>query len=225
MEEKLIFKHRFIEHPKDVEYFKQFPAPLMELIHSGHNVNINATLPFWGPFFYFLVRSLKCEKVLEIGTAEGYSSWYLANAVNDNAVRNGYTDAIFYGIDIVKTEDVKKELDKVGLPNIILNLDTANLTPQTFDGIQFDLIFQDGNHEKKYVLHEIDVLYPQLKGNGLGYLLMHDIMGPSSEAFQEIKDMIKKGIYNFEYTILDDGIYGLAVLRKMENYIERKYPY
>jgi len=212
-----------MKHPKDIEEFKVHPAPIMELIHSGHFININATITYFGPMLYFLTRALLCQKVLEIGHAEGYTSWYLANAVKDNALRHNYKNHRYCGIDIVKTKEVSEMLSGLNVPFTLLKTDTINLHSGTFLDIKFDLIFQDGPHDAEHVLHEMKVLYPQLKGNGLGYWIFHDCFGPAEEGFNEIKKLIKEGVYNFEYTCLDDNIYGLAILRKMEGYRERKH--
>jgi hypothetical protein len=209
-----------IMHPKDAESFKEYPAPLMKLIHSAHFTNINATLPFFSPMFYFLCRALLCEKILEIGTAEGVSSFYFANAKKDNAIRNGYHDAMFYGIDIVKTDYVRENLNMFGLPNTLTNMDSIDLTPETFKDIKFDLIFQDGNHDEQHILHEFKTLWPQLKGNGKGYWLAHDCYGPGEKGFRKLMGSFGKDI---EYIRVDDGIYGLAILRKMEGYVEHDH--
>jgi predicted O-methyltransferase YrrM len=205
-------------HSKDQEYFSQFSAPVMELIHSDHYININATIPFFGPMLYFLVRALRCEKVLEIGTAEGYTSYYLANAIKDNAIRFGYNDSMFYGLDIVKTEFVKENLDKLNLPNTIITLDSINLTSETFKDIQFDLIFQDGAHDKEHILHELKVLWPQLKGNGRGYWIMHDTRGPGEEGYNKFLEYIKQEKIDVQHINLDDDVYGLGIFRKMEGF-------
>jgi len=42
-----------MQHPKDIEYFKEYPAPIMELIHSAHFTNINATDSFLAVCFIF----------------------------------------------------------------------------------------------------------------------------------------------------------------------------
>ena len=200
------------QHPKDAKYFKDFPAPIMENLHSRHFININATLAYLGgPLLYFLVRALHCEKVLEIGTSLGYSSYYLASAVEDNRVRHSLKNAMFWGIDIMSTDFVKKNLDKKGLPNTILNMDTKGLTSETFKGVEFDLIFQDGCHQEEYVLHEMEVLYPQLKSNG--YWLFHDAAGPSEKAWHKI---IKNPKYKFDSVRLMDNIYGMGILHKIE---------
>lgn len=209
-----------IWHEKDLEYFSDHPAPLMELIHSKHFTNINSTLAFFGPMLYFLVRAFGSEQVLEIGHAEGYSSWYLANAIKDNATRFKMEDNRYYGIDIVQTESVKEKLKD--LPAVVMNLDSMKITPETFKDITFDLIFQDGNHDTEHVLYELKTLYPQLKGEGRGYWIFHDCYGPAEEGFQEVLKLIKNGTYNFEFVRLFDSNYGMAIMRKMEGYDESK---
>jgi len=204
-----------IWHEKDKEYFKEYQAPIMEKMHGGHWTNINSTITFYGPMLYFIIRALGCEKVLEIGAAKGYTGRYMAHAIKDNAARYGMKDNIYYGIDIVSTEWLSAQMFKEDLPAKIINMDSKKLNPQTFEGIKFDLIFQDGAHDTEHVLHELDVLYPQLKGQGRGYWIFHDCYGPAEEGFQELKKMIEKGKYKFEYVRLL-SVYGIAILRKTE---------
>jgi len=220
MDKKLVtYFNRYIEHPKDVEYFTQHPAPIMELIHSAHFININSTITFFGPMLYFLARAIEAHKILEIGHAECYTAWYLANAVKDNGVRYQIDNGQYYGIDIVQTDLAKKRLD--GLPATIINMDSINLTAETFKDIEFDLIFQDGAHDTKHVMHELEVLYPRIKGNGQGYFIMHDVYGPSEEAFHKIIPFLNNH-YNFEWCRIWSSAYGLAILRKMDGYDSEK---
>ena len=208
---------RVLDHDKDAEYFQEYPAPIMELIHCAHYTNINSTITYFGPMLYFITRALGCEQVLEIGHAEGYTAFYLAHAIKDNAVRFGMAGNMYYGIDIVQTEKVCEALCKADLPHKLLNMDSLDLTPETFKGITFDLIFQDGCHETKYVLHELEVLYPQLKGEGKGFWIFHDCYGPAEEGFREVEKLIKAGKYNFEFVRLPE-IYGIAIMRKMDGF-------
>jgi protein-L-isoaspartate O-methyltransferase len=204
---------RVVTHEKDVEYFTEYPAPIMELIQCSHFTNINSTIPFFGPMLYFLARAMGVEQVLEIGHAECYTAWYLANAVKDNATRFGMAGNRYYGIDIVQTEKARENLKD--LPATIINMDSMLLTPDTFKDIKFDLIFQDGCHDTEHVLHELKTLYPQLKGEGRGFWIFHDIRGPSEEAWHILKKMIAEGIYKFEYVIIPE-IYGMGLFRKIE---------
>ncbi len=209
-----------IRHERDIEYFGQFAAPLMETFHAQHFTIVNATIPFFGPMLYFLLRELGAEQVLEIGHAEGYTAFYMANAVRDNGVRYGMAGNKYYGIDIAQTESVRQKFAELGLPVDIRNMDSIDLTPETFKGILFDVIFQDGCHDREHVLHELKTLYPQLKGKGQGYFIMHDIFGPVEETFHEVMQLIKDGVYQFEY-IRFFTPYGLAILRKMEGWDEK----
>lgn len=213
--------HAKIQHPKDVEYFSQYPAPLMEMMHAQHFTNINATITFFGPMLYFLLREIGAEQILEIGHAEGYTAFYLANAVRDNAVRYGMKGNKYYGIDIIQTEKVREALEAEGLPVDIRELDSIKLTPETFKEIEFDVIFQDGPHDTEHVLYEMKTMYPQLKGEGKGYWIFHDCFGPAEEGFQEVMKLIKAGVYDFEF-IRFFTPYGLAILRKMEGWKEDK---
>ena len=208
---------KMITHEKDIEYFTQYPAPILELLQSTQFTNCNSTITFFGPMIYFLIRALGCEQVLEIGHAECYTAYYMAHAVKDNGIRFGMKKNMYYGIDIVQTEKAKKNLTDAGLPNTIINMDSMKLTSETFKEITFDLIFQDGSHQTDHILHEFDVLWPQLKDKGKGYFLQHDVYGPGEEGCRIIKNRIDKGEIKAEYIRLN-CVYGMALIRKMDNY-------
>ncbi|HUS88891.1 MAG TPA: class I SAM-dependent methyltransferase [Desulfosporosinus sp.] len=211
------FANKLITHEKDIEYFNDFSAPLMELIHSTHYTNINSTIAFFGPMLYFFVRSIGAEQVLEIGHAEGYTSWYLANAVKDNATRFQMAGNKYHGIDIIGQKPSMVEgFEKHNLPSDIRCMDSMDLTPETF-GKTFDVIFQDGNHDTEHVIKEFETMWPALKEGGKGYWLMHDVMGPAEDGYKAIRQLIKDGKYNAEYVAID-CVYGLGIIRKMDNF-------
>lgn len=208
---------KLITFDKDIEYFTQYPSPLIELLQSTHFTNINSTITFFGPMLYFLVRALGCEKILEIGHAEGYTAYYLAHALKDNGIRYGMKENMYYGIDIAQTEKVDKNLTEANLPHIIYNLDSMRL-PGPLKDITFDLIFQDGNHDTEHIVYEMKTMYHQLKGDGKGYWIFHDCFGPAEEAWHTI---IKDPMFKWEYCRIF-CVYGLAILRKMDGFDEDK---
>jgi predicted O-methyltransferase YrrM len=213
------FSNMRIKHPLDIEYFKEYRAPIMELIHSAHYTNVNSTISFFGPMLYFFLRAIGAEQVLEIGVAEGYTSWYLANAVRDNGIRYKMNGNMYYGLDILdRSEVVVPKLNAAGLPNKIIQMDSINLTSETFKGVRFDVMFIDGAHDRDHIVHEVNVLYPQLKGEGNGWMIMHDVYGPGEEGVHEV---IANPKYNWEYVRICE-IYGIAILRKMDGYKEGK---
>ena len=209
-----------IWHELDKEYFNEYSAPVMENMQRLHYTNINSTITFYGPMLYYLVRALGCEHVLELGTAEGYTSFYLASAVKDNAVRYKMEGNMYYGVD-VRNMKVHEHLTDRGLPNKFLYMDTNEITTETFKDITFDLIFQDGPHDTEHVLHEFETLWPQLKGEGKGYWIFHDCYGPAEEGFRILKRRFEKKEVDAEWIRLD-SVYGIAIIRKMDGYDESK---
>jgi protein-L-isoaspartate O-methyltransferase len=208
-----------LTHPLDIEYFKEYPAPIMQAVQELQHTNINSTITFFGPMLYFLLRDIGAEQVLEIGHAEGYTAHYLAHAVKDNGVRFGMKNNKYYGIDIVQTEKVRAALEAEGLPVDIRNVDSMTLSSETFPDLLFDVIFQDGCHDTEHVLHELKTMYPQLKGNGRGYWIMHDVFGPAEEGFHAVKKLIDEGVYNFEFVRIFSP-YGIGIFRKMDGWDE-----
>lgn len=209
---------KMVIFPKDIEYFKEHPAPVMENLHRMHYTIVNSTIPYFGPMMYFLVRQFGCEQVLEIGHAEGYTSFYLAHGVKDNATRFNMAGNKYYGIDIIQTESTKAKLVDQGLPVVVETLDSLLLTPKTFD-VMFDLIFQDGNHDTEHVLKEFHAMWPALKGNGDGYWIAHDAQGPAEEGCRQLKAFLKEHENEEEYrheVITFGGMYGLMIIRKLK---------
>jgi len=206
---------KLVWHPKDIEWFKEYSAPLYENMHRMHFTNVNSTIPYFGPMLYFLVRQLGCEQVLEIGHAEGFSSFYLANGVKDNATRFGMAGNRYYGIDIIQTERVREQLLSEDLPVILIEKDSMTLTNETFPGVVFDLIFQDGNHDAAHVMYEFKTMWPQLKGEGNGFWIAHDCYGPAEEGCRELVQYIKDNNFNIEFLRIP-GQYGLLMIRKMD---------
>ena len=123
-----------IWHERDIEYFTEHKAPVMENLQRMHYTNVNSTIPYFGPMLYLLVRQFGCEQILEIGHAEGYTSFYLAHGVKDNATRFNMSGNRYYGIDIVQTEKVREQLLAEGLPVIIENKDSMTLSKDSFPG-------------------------------------------------------------------------------------------
>jgi predicted O-methyltransferase YrrM len=203
-------------HPVDKRTFGEHPAPLWEAwmkLHLGH---INHTLPHYGPMFYSLIRALTCETVVEIGVAEGYTCFFMANAVRDNCTRYGFNGR-YIGIDININEHYLKPFRDSDLPIEFWEMDSLDVKPEMFEK-PIDLIFQDGCHETEHCLKELELFYPLLKDKGDGYIIMHDVHYLCEEYFNIIR---KDPRYNFEYVRFVNN-YGLAICRKMDGYDQNK---
>lgn len=204
-------------HPRDQEYFDAHPAPIMKMLQEYHFTLCNSTIPFFGPMLYFFVRQIGAEQILEIGTAEGYTSFYLANGLKDNAIRYGMYGNKFYGLDICQVEKTQQSLLSYDLPVVIENKDSLTLTSDYLPGVVFDIIFQDGNHDEAHVIYEFSTLWGRLKDKGNGFWIAHDCYGPAEKGCNKLIQYIKQNNIDVEYLRIP-GMYGLLIIRKMENY-------
>ena len=123
----------------------------------------------------------------------------------------------YYGIDIVQTERVREALLKECLPVTVETKDSMTLSKDSFPGVVFDMVFQDGNHDKEHVLYEFETMWPQLKGQGFGYWVAHDAEGPAWEGCNLIKKYLKDNNTEHEIVTLG-GPYGLMIVRKMAGF-------
>jgi len=199
-------------HEIDKTEFDKYPAPLWEAwmkIHPGH---INHTLPHYGPMFYFMMRSMTTEIAVEIGVAEGYTSFFMASAIKDNSLRYGFKGQ-YIGIDINIRDCYIDKIKELELPAQFLEMNSLDIDTSIFKK-PIDFIFQDGCHDYDHCMKELELFYPLLKGGGEGYIVMHDVHYVCEEYFHTIK---KDPRYNFEYVRFINN-YGLAICRKMDGY-------
>lgn len=172
----------------------------------GHfNPIMNSTIPYYQMLMYTFIYALGLQNILEVGILRGYTSYYLARAAN---VNGGH----FYGIDIAQKycDEVKAGLDSCGLKNTIICADTKKIDRIEFTN-RIDVAFLDGEHNTKAVLHEIELIYPLMPGNGTSYFFIHDIIDQgNSDAWWRLKQDPR-----FEGIGMNAN-YGLGILRKLE---------
>jgi predicted O-methyltransferase YrrM len=175
-------------------------------IIDPHHINdeMNATCAYFPQLIYMFAKSIDAEHILEVGTAEGYGSYYLAKAAQE-------TKGMFYGIDINQglVDKVNAKLENEGLPHQLICADTKELTSLPFPRV--DIAFLDGEHTSEAVLHEIELIYPILNKRGLGWIFIHDVVDcGNSEAWLKLTQDKR-----FESTCIH-AHYGLGILRAIE---------
>ena len=130
---------------------------------------------------YYLIKGLKINSVLEIGTHIGVSTYYFANALKD--VDNDYN---IVTVDIIDVNDINiKHWKNFGATNSPLSLMEIGGLSDNVEFIKsnsvdymksctqnFDLIFLDGSHEAEVVYNEIPLALSLLNPNGI--ILLHD---------------------------------------------------
>jgi len=206
----------------DKGYFKQFPSPIFEASCKDHiDTVINHSTPYFGPLLYWIVRNSGTYFVAEVGVCKGWSSYFLASGVRDNMTRQGMKGdktGHYYGIDtsgIVK--ELQEKLRAKGLPVTMVQKDSYDLTRKDLPlSGHFGVVFIDGWHSEQHLLKEVEFFYPMLPDGGRGYMVIHDCYGWVMEPMQKVLNNPK---YEWEYIRFPNN-YGLAILRKMENYKE-----
>ena len=187
-------------------YTKDYLKDLLAEGFIDHfNQAINCTIPHYPMMMYCFIYALGLRHILEIGVAQGWTSYYLARAAHHNG---GH----FYGIDIDESycQMVRDGLDSKKLPHTIVSADTKDLEKLDFIP-QLDFAFLDGEHSTEAVLHEVEMIYPLLGENGTGFIFIHDIIDAgNSDAWWKLKNDSR-----FEGIGMNAN-YGLGILRKMK---------
>ena len=203
---------------RDEGYFKEYPQPIFEASCADHiDTIINHSTPYYGPFLYWLVRCSGARHALEIGVCKAWTSYFLASGVKDNMTRlTG--DGHYYGVDISnELPELQRKLREKGLPVTMLEMDSWDIKPETFPlAPSFGVVFIDGWHSEQHLFKEVELTYPMLQGAGRGYMAIHDCYGWVMKPMQKL---LKNPKYNWEYIRFFDN-YGLAILRKMDGYVE-----
>lgn len=120
--------------------YKRFPNPdriLEEIDKFGQRNDIPIIGPLVGRFLHLLVRACKPRSILEIGTAIGYSTIWLASALPDSS----RLTTIEIDEKILRTAKENIEKAKLATKVRLLLGDAAKLVPLMNEGN--DLIFLD----------------------------------------------------------------------------------
>ena len=100
--------------------------------------------PEGGALLAWLVRLLNAQRVLEIGSSNGYSSIWLARAA---ASTGG--DVVTLEVDAVKAEMARANLKRAGLYDLVTVVEgPALVSLQVLGGRPFDLVFIDAAKEQ-----------------------------------------------------------------------------
>lgn len=139
-----------------LEFKKQIDAlPQEDSAHEGQKL-----------IMYAFIRSMKPNKVVEIGTHKGVTALYLAHALYDNGKGRLWT---------CDPHDYEQEKTFGRFPELkkYITYEKKMGKDMEVDGIDF--LFVDGFHEKPYVLAEIEALFPRLTKESV--VFFHDAGG------------------------------------------------
>ncbi|HYG86049.1 MAG TPA: class I SAM-dependent methyltransferase [Azospirillum sp.] len=131
-----------------------------------------------GHFYYVMTKLLRPKLVLETGTHFGYSSYCIADALQENG-----EDGVLYTIDLVKEHHVfqgTEHKDRV----VFINGHSMEVDMGVFVGRDprrgpagmpiFDMLVLDADHSYSGIIGEVNRFSPHLRVGGV--MLLHDSM-------------------------------------------------
>lgn len=178
---------------------------LAEMKAYGERKNIPNVSENVGKFLHSLVQMIGASRILEIGTANGYSTIWLADAVSEQE------NARLLGLEI-STPSYNKALENITAQNLeqIVELRFGNaieLLPEIEE--QFDLIFVDA--QKALYSQYWELIKPLMAP---GCIIVFDDVIKFPEKTQALYSTLKQE-NDYEKIILpSDGDDGLMLLRK-----------
>lgn len=122
----------------------------------------------YGALLYRIVKDLKPQNVLEIGTAMGISTMYIARAAPQSHILTMEGCA-------VTAEKANENFEAAGLNNIEMILGNFDHTlHESLEKIgKLDFVFIDGNHRREPTLEYFNMMLPQLHAGSV--LIIDDI--------------------------------------------------
>jgi predicted O-methyltransferase YrrM len=161
------------------------PPNLIELLVSQEKNNAGVNLGDRRAIYY-LIRALKCQRILEIGSNVGASTLSIAAALKRTMASDGDVECGMVTVDIVDVNEAadapwkfakltgspKNNLAAIGMASRVVFETKTSLS--YFDNCQdkFDFIFLDGDHAATTVYQEIPKALSKLRKNGT--ILLHD---------------------------------------------------
>lgn len=127
------------------EYFARFIPPRSDLLQALEAEARREGIPIVGPvvgeLLFILARAMGAQRILELGTASGYSAIYLAQAVAPHG------RVITVEMDPTMAARAARHLEQAGLAEVVeIKVGLAQEVVKTLAG-SFDLIFLDIDKE------------------------------------------------------------------------------
>jgi hypothetical protein len=154
--------------------------------HDEKSQNLNTKQGNFGyaSIYYSILRNIKYENILCIGSMYGFIPYMLAAACRDN--KQGVVHFVDPGYDIKKDKnhnygqgfwkkvDVKKHFSYLGVNKYIKHyLMTSHEFSEKYPNLCFDFIYLDGDHSFQGAKSDFNDFWPKLKFDG--FMCFHDI--------------------------------------------------
>lgn len=152
---------------------------------SGHNIQEGTTFPGFGLIHYALLRAIKPDRVLCIGSRQGFIPAILAMALKDNGkgcvdfVDAGFDDDApdrnWSGIGFWRKVDPAAHFGRLGLTGYIAtHVMTTAAFAKRYPRRRYDYVYIDGDHSDKGVRLDYALFAGRVRPGG--FVSFHDIV-------------------------------------------------
>ena len=150
-----------------------------------------------GQFLSILIRSIRAQSVLEVGTSNGYSTIWLAAALKETGGR-----LITFEFNSRRAEEAQAHLYELGLASIVeIRVQNALDEIPKCDAT-FDFVFLDG--EKDEYRRYLELALPNIRPGGL--IVADDTLTMRDEMLDYIEFVFSTPMLHSVDIPLDDGI-------------------
>jgi caffeoyl-CoA O-methyltransferase len=186
---------------------------LREMEQRGQRDHFPIIGPLVGPWLYFLARSINAERIFEMGSGFGYSTWFFAKALADQG--RGCVKHTVWDKDL--SDEAKQWLDRAGLAVYCDFEVSESILALEASEAGHDLIFMD--IDKEAYLDAVPVIESKLRPGGLllvdnilwGGMVVHgDDRSTAGTAIRAFNDHLRDSRrWNYLIAPLRDGL-GIA---------------
>jgi predicted O-methyltransferase YrrM len=186
---------------------------------DGHQANSDGSDLGYGWLHYGLIRQIKPQRVLCVGSRYGYVPAVLAHACKDNG--SGKVDFVdagygwsdkggWTGEGYWNTKKGKKCFDFFGLGDHISLFVMKNTQfKEKYSQIKYDYIYIDGDHSLKGVILDFKLFWPMLRKGG--FISFHDICVKENKpegvyGVWKFWSKVKKSLGGIEFNFTNSGL-------------------
>lgn len=167
--------------------------------------------PREGALLYWLIRNAQPHRIIEIGAASGYSTMWIAAAVEDNGV--GAVITIDIEIDKVCAERFARNVINSGANRFVqkvvgnsTEIKNAVWCVAGYHGF-YDFLFLDGDHMVEGVLKDLSEWLPHMAPHGI--MVCHDTI-------KFFEDELVRKLRDYQSEFFDRALPGQVVRRLLD---------
>jgi len=192
-------------HPKPRNEGEERIIAVMEDMYTNQSRGMGNILPEDGRLMRMLTETLGAKRVVEVGTANGYSAMWFALALRSTGGK-----LTTHEIDTTRIALARKNFERAGVEDLVTLVEgDAHRTIRELTG-PIDLLLLDA--EKEGFTDYLDKLLPLVRTGGL--IIAHDSSGQAHMMHDYFQAIVSNP--DLETAFVDASRWGMCITRKMK---------